>query len=390
MTDLPSGTQVMSTTAITVFLVGDVMLGRGIDQILKYSCDPVLYEGSGIDANGYVTLAVRENGPLPDKSERGVSYVWGDALNILQHYKPDVRIINLETAVTLSKKPWPKGINYRMHPKNIDVIQTAEIDCCVLSNNHVLDWDYEGLAETLATLKGANIAYSGAGHNSTEAEAPAIFEIAGKGRLLVFAGGHDSSGVPDAWKAKESKPGINVLDIHKVDKSVEKLKEQVKKVKSDGDVVMLSIHWGGNWGWEIDDNHRNFAHAAIDKAGIDLIHGHSSHHIKGIEIYKGKLIIYGCGDFLDDYEGITGQGCDAYRDDLSFMYFPQIATSNGKLMVLRMVPTRIKHMRIHKADEKEIQWLMQTMHRECGKLGTWIKRVKDELHLVIPDSSDAL
>ena len=380
----------MSTTSITLFLVGDVMLGRGVDQILKYSCDPVLYEGSGIDANGYVKLAVKENGPLPPESERGVDYIWGDAIPILEFHKPDFRIINLETSITVNDKPWPKGINYRMHPKNVDIIQAAKIHCCVLSNNHVIDWGYDGLLETMSTLQGANVSYSGAGSNSLEAESPTVFNVQGKGRLLVFAGAHHSSGVPDAWKAEVSRPGINILDIHNVEKAVSKLKEQVIKFKKEGDVVMLSIHWGGNWGWEIDENHKKFAHAAIDKAGIDLIHGHSSHHIKGIELYKDKLIIYGCGDFLNDYEGITGQGYDAYRDDLSLMYFPEINPSNGKLVSLFMVPTRIKQMCIHKAKEKEIQWILKTMDHECGKLGVQVRRVRDELQLVLRTRQDEL
>jgi len=76
--------------------------------------------------------------------------------------------------------------------------------------------------------------------------------------------------------------------------------------------VVASIHWGDNWGYEI-------AHNLIDHAGVDIIHGHSSHHAKGIEVWHGKPVIYGCGDFINDYEGIGGN--EKYRSDLSLMYF---------------------------------------------------------------------
>ncbi len=85
------------------------MLGRGVDQTLAHSVDPVLFEDYVKDARDYVKLAVRKNGPLP--ADRGPQYVWGDALEILQDSSPDVRIVNLETSATSRGTPWPnKGI----------------------------------------------------------------------------------------------------------------------------------------------------------------------------------------------------------------------------------------------------------------------------------------
>lgn len=53
------------------------------------------------------------------------------------------------------------------------------------------------------------------------------------------------------------------------------------RFKSPGDVIVLSVHWGGNWEYQVDKRHRKFAHAAIKNAGVDIIHGHSSHHARG-------------------------------------------------------------------------------------------------------------
>jgi len=58
-------------------------------------------------------------------------------------------------------------------------------------------------------------------------------------------------------------------------------------------MVIASIHWGSNWGYNTPSDQRKFAHKLIDDASVDVIHGHTSHHVKGMEVYKGKLIIYG-------------------------------------------------------------------------------------------------
>jgi poly-gamma-glutamate capsule biosynthesis protein CapA/YwtB (metallophosphatase superfamily) len=190
-------------------LCGDVMTGRGIDQILPHPSPPVLYEDYVKSALGYVGLAEVANGPI----ERPVdpSYVWGDLQGVLRHRPPDLRIVNLETAVTRSDRYWPKGINYRMHPGNVPCLTAAGIDCCVLANNHVLDWGEDGLLETLNALRAAGMATTGAGRNAEEAWAPAVFPVAGGGRALVYAVGCPSSGVPMEWAAGRDRPGVSFL-----------------------------------------------------------------------------------------------------------------------------------------------------------------------------------
>jgi poly-gamma-glutamate synthesis protein (capsule biosynthesis protein) len=121
---------------LTLFLCGDVMTGRGIDQVLPHPGKPQLYEPYIRDARDYVRLAERVNGSVNWPVEP--AYPWGAGLAELDRARPDVRIINLETAITVSDRYRPKGINYRMHPANIDCLMAADVDCCVLANNHVL------------------------------------------------------------------------------------------------------------------------------------------------------------------------------------------------------------------------------------------------------------
>ncbi len=358
---------------ITLFLCGDVMTGRGIDQVLPYSSNPRIYESYMTSAKGYVTLAEEVNGPIPKPVD--FAYIWGDALEELRRTKPDVRIINLETAVTASPEFWRgKGINYRMQPRNIPCISAAKIDCCVLANNHVLDWGYAGLTETLDSLAGAKLKAAGAGRNLSEAEAPAIIEVTGKGRVLVFGFGDESSGIPGLWGARSNRPGINLLPNLSED-TVRRIAKRISGFKQQGDCVVVSIHWGGNWGYGVSSAQREFAHRLIDLAQVDVVHGHSSHHPKGIEVYKGKPILFGCGDFLNDYEGISGY--EEFRGDLSLMYFVTLDLATGKLANFTMTPMQIKRFRLNYAQPDDVHWLLQVMDRESRSQGARIESVNE-------------
>ncbi|MDJ0745262.1 MAG: CapA family protein [Xenococcaceae cyanobacterium MO_167.B27] len=354
---------------ITIFLGGDVMTGRGIDQILPHPSDPFIPEVYLKDAREYVRLAEGANGSIPTTAS--FSYIWGDALEEWERVAPDVKLINLETSITQSNDYWRgKGINYRMNPENIDCLTAAKIDCCSLANNHVLDWGYSGLVETITTLKTAQIKIAGAGQNLQSAETPAIMEVKGKGRAIAFSFGLTTSGIPVSWAAGKDKPGVNLL-LDLSERTVEYIQKQVARVKQLGDVVVASIHWGGNWGYEIPSQQIAFAHQLIDHAGVDLIHGHSSHHVKGIEIYRERLIIYGCGDLIDDYEGISGY--QAFRDDLGLMYFATLDSSTGELFNLQMIPTQIKRFRVQGASTSDILWLREILNREGERFGTQVQ-----------------
>lgn len=355
-------------SGIMLFLCGDVMTGRGIDQILPHPGNPVLYERYMKNATGYVELAEEVNGPIPKPVD--FSYIWGDALAELERRKPDVRIINLETAVTRSDEVENKAVNYRMHPDNIACITAAGIDCCALANNHVLDWGYSGLAETLKTLRMAGIRMAGAGLNAQEARVPAVSAVRGKGRVLVFSCGSETSGIPWSWAASAERPGVNLLRDFS-SKTVRGIHDSIRSVKLPGDIVVASIHWGNNWGYEVPYEQQGFAYQLIDEAGVDVVYGHSSHHVKGIEIYKEKLILYGCGDFLNDYEGISGH--EVYRGDLSLMYFARMESSTGNLISLHMIPMQTKKFRLNRASARDTAWLRDILNREGKKFGTSVE-----------------
>jgi poly-gamma-glutamate synthesis protein (capsule biosynthesis protein) len=357
---------------IRLFLAGDVMTGRGIDQILPHPGDAELRENGGVVSSlRYVELAERANGAIPRPAD--FAYVWGDAIQTLQRVRPDFRLVNLETSITSSLHPAEKGINYKMNPANAPCLSAAGIDCCNLANNHVLDWGVCGLSDTFEALRGAGIAFAGAGRNAAEAQAPAVKDIPGKGRVLVFGLGCENSGIPADWSAGPNRPGIALASDLSA-RAAERIAQQVAATKRPGDIVVVSIHWGSNWGYHVPVLEKTFARALI-ASGVDVVHGHSSHHAKAIEVFDGKLILYGCGDFLNDYEGIPGY--EEFRDDLALMYLPSIEASTGRLSELGIVPFQIRNFRLNRAAPADAEWIAATLNREGAEFGTQVASLPD-------------
>jgi len=350
---------------VTLLLTGDVMLGRGVDQVLPHPGAPELREPRVASARGYVALAEQESGPIPRPAS--FAYVWGDALEELERAAPDLRLVNLETSVTRSDDWQRKVIHYRMSPGNVGCLTAAGIDCCVLANNHVMDFGAAGLVETLEVLEGAQLRSVGAGRNAAEAEAPAIFELPGGRRVLAIAFGSTSSGIPRGWAATADSPGVQLLEAT----TLPRITAAVQRVKRPGDVVVASVHWGGNWGYRVPPSQRELAHRLIDRHGVDIVHGHSSHHPKGIEVYRGRPILYGCGDLLNDYEGIRGR--EEYRPELRLLYFATLDSATGELVSLEMAPMRIARFQLQHAAGAEARWLSDTLDRECSALGARVE-----------------
>lgn len=354
---------------VRILLTGDVMTGRGVDQVLPHPGSPLLYEPHIRDARDYVRLAEKKCGPI--EHALACEDLWGDALPVMERLGPDLRIVNLETAVTTCDDAWPdKGIHYRMHPANASCLTAAGIQCCVLANNHVLDWSREGLTETLRTLHAAGMHTAGAGADAAAAWAPAALPMAGgAGRVLVFACATESSGVPADWAATERYSGVALLpDLS--DASARRLAAAVASERRAGEPVIVSIHWGANWGELIPAAHRDFAHRLIDLGAADVVHGHSSHHPLAAEVYRGRLVLYGCGDLINDYEGIGPHG--DLRSDVGCLYFATLEAQGGALRRLEIVPMQIRRLRLEAADAQARLWVERLFNRGGRALGTQV------------------
>ncbi|MEU3454533.1 CapA family protein [Micromonospora sp. NPDC006766] len=367
-------------TEVTLFLAGDVMTGRGVDQILPHPGPPALREPAVTDARRYVELAESVNGPVPRPAPP--EWPWGEALRLLDALRPDVRIVNLETSVTGRGGYAPgKDIHYRMHPANLACLTAARLDVCVLANNHVLDFGPAGLADTLDTLRAAGIRTVGAGRDADEAWQPAVVPLPDGHRLLVWAVGAPSSGVYPQWAAADGRTGVAYLpDVSAA--SAAALAERIAREAGPRDLVVVSVHWGSNWGYEVPPEHVRFAHALID-AGVHLVHGHSSHHPRPIERYRGRLVLYGCGDLIDDYEGIGGQ--ESYRPQLRLLHLPTLDLDTGELRRLRLVPVRTRRMRLELAAPDEARWLADLLDGLGAPCRTRFALANDDLITLNPE-----
>lgn len=352
----------------TLFLAGDVMTGRGIDSILPHPGDPKLREPFLRDAGGYVRLAEQANGPIPRPVP--FDWPWGDALALLDRRSPAVRLVNLETAITRGEQFAPgKTICYRMSPANVPCLLAARPDVCVLANNHVLDFGRAGLLDTIKALTDAGIAVVGAGADIEQARSPATVDLPAGGRVVVLAAASPSAGVPLAWAATGSRPGVNLIAEHD-DTAADDLAARAAATRRPGDIAVVSVHWGSNWGHHIPGEQIGFAHRLVD-GGIDVVYGHSSHHPRAVEVYRDRLILYGCGDLINDYEGIVGDPAeDVFRDDLHLLYFADVDPGTGRLVSLSTDAVRSRRMRLEHALDDDVEWLREQLTAAGRRFGT--------------------
>lgn len=350
---------------LRIALCGDVMLGRGVDQILAHPGDPALAESHLRDARLYVKLAEAVEGPVP--APVGDDWPWGDAMAELE--RSAVRVVNLETSVTRSGAFAPgKAVHYRMEPDNVGSLVAARPDVCVLANNHVLDFGRSGLDETLETLARAGLTVAGAGHDVAQATASAHVRSGDQPLVSVLAFAHGSSGVPRDWSATADRSGVALLpDLS--ERTAAHVGDRVRQEKRQGAIVIVSLHWGSNWGYEVPREQVVFAHRLVDE-GADIVHGHSSHHPRPVEVYAGRLVLYGCGDFVNDYEGIRGY--EEYRPDLRLLY--QVTVDpDGAVVAADLVPFRSRRLRLERAGGQDVIWLCQVLDRASRPHGVRVR-----------------
>ena len=354
---------------VTLLLGGDVMTGRGIDQALARPLPPRLKEPCVRDARTYLRLAAQASGAI--RIPVGEDHVWGDALGEMQGLAPDCRVANLETAITRSNRLWPgKAVHYRMSPAHVDCLTVARLDAFSLANNHVLDGGRRGLIDTLQALDRAGVAHAGAGADLASARAPAVLALPAGRRLLMFAWAGPDCGVPPGWAAGRQRPGIALLE--RLDEAAaQEIARTVQPVRGAGDRVLVSLHWGGNWVDEVPPAHRAFAHRLIELGVADLVHGHSAHHPLPFEVYRGRLILYGCGDLVNDYEGLGPHR--HFCSDVACLYAVRLHAATGELIALDIVVLQRRRLRLGPAQPEAFEWLLGLLVPGCQALGTRLR-----------------
>ncbi|BCT78201.1 capsule biosynthesis protein [Sinomonas cyclohexanicum] len=305
-----------------IALIGDVMLGRLVDERLRTTAP---------------------------------ASVWGDTLPVLS--QADLRLANLECVLAAGGSPWPgKVFHFRSAPKNVACLTAARIDAVSLANNHTLDYGPDAMLEAIALLDGAGIRHAGAGADEEAAWAPTFVRAGGLDvGLVAFT---DNS--PD-WAAAGVSPGVAYAPVLPGDPLTRRLRQLVRDTRGAVDVLIVSAHWGGNWGRDVPGEHRELAHALVDD-GADVVFGHSPHIFRGVEVHRGRPIIYSAGDFIDDYAIDPAE-----RNDQSFIFMVDLDGASPRS--LRLWPTLIRDRRAVLAG-RAARPIAATMERLCAALGT--------------------
>ncbi len=362
-----------------ILFAGDVMLGRLVNKVL---------------ANAQFT------------------YVWGDTIDIIK--RADFSLINLECPVSSKGKKWNKTFKVFHFRANLDAIQvlnSASIDYVSLANNHILDYDIEALLDTLDILDKNNISHSGAGRNLKEAMKPAILEKKLKPKPsnnnnpfhnVYTEKVNDNDNIKNTirigiisltdnepeWEAKDDLAGINYIPATlDPDRYYYRLQNYIEQAKTQSDLVIVSSHIGPHFRETPSVKYVNFAHKIID-FGADIYWGHSNHMPQGIELYKhnnnNKIILYDCGDFIDDYAIDSN-----YRNDLSFIFLLHFlidknsklsknnnTNNNGNILLqnsmIELIPTKISNFMVNTipADDNDADLIIKRMAKTCSFLGT--------------------
>lgn len=353
-----------------ILFVGDVMLGRLVNNVLP-----------------------KEN----------FKYVWGNTIEIIQ--KADFSLLNLECAISSKGKEWKKTFkvfHFRANPNAIKVLKSASIDYVALANNHILDYDVEGLVDTIDLLDKYNISHSGAGKDLKNATKPAFIEK----KIKINQDKHKKLNVKKyenikdsiriglisltdnqpEWEAYPNSPGVNYIPLT-LQQNIysDRLENSILEAKKQSDLVIVASHVGPHFREMPSNTYVNFAHKIID-FGADIYWGHSNHTPQGIEIYKKgnnqKIILYDCGDFIDDYATDPN-----YRNDLSFIFLLNFhpeknlkssnSSNNQSNMILEnctieLIPTKIRNFRVNSIplNDGDIDLIINRMAERCLCLGT--------------------
>lgn len=317
---------------VKICFIGDLMLGRYINNNYSTFMEKLEFIKSQSFSNSSLTT------------------IYGNTLNMLQNC--DLLVGNLETTITNGNNKYHKVFNYKLDPKYSRALKINKNTFFNLANNHVLDYNVEGLKDTVKYLDILGIKHAGVSTNGLleEAMKHAEFNINGTKIGIIGCSDHYSY-----WKVSVNKPGLNYIDYD----NYNNLLTAIKQVKSKVDILILSIHWGPNYAKGVDPTYKKFAYDVLT-AGIDIIHGHSSHHVKCVKHYKDdKIVMYGMGDFVNDY------AIDSYyRNDLGMIVTIELKVN--KIDKIYITPTVIDKEQVNKIKDKgDINYVITSINNDC-------------------------
>jgi len=229
---------------------------------------------------------------------------------------------------------------FRSKPSAARGLANAGFDVVSLATPHIMDYGEDGFLDTLEFLSWYGVKYVGGGLNVEAAKKPLILTV--KGVKVAFLAYYRGSQFDQSF-AKESKPGP-AFPIYG------ELERDITEAKAQADLVVVSIHWGIQAkGSDVAGRQKLYAHKLID-SGADVVIGQRLHTLQGIEIYKGKPIVYSLGDFI--------YGTYAKRLPIGFIL---------KLVFSRDGPLRIEITPLSTSDTRTGSYFPTVLHGQAAE-----------------------
>lgn len=227
---------------------------------------------------------------------------------------------NLEGPISSRGKNQGSIYSFRADPQMVEGLTYAGIDGLSLANNHIWDWGRDALIDTVSILDEVGIKSVGAGANYEEANKPALFEV-GKAKIAVLA---YTDLLPQSMEALAETPGLSDFDL-------DAIKTTINILVKEGNLVVVSLHWGDEYEVLANASQREMARSLID-AGASLIVGHHPHVVQELEQYGNGWVAYSLGNFIFDqsFSKETMEGAAL-----------KVRLERGKIVDVRLAPITI-------------------------------------------------
>lgn len=265
----------------------------------------------------------------------------------------DLVFANLECPISDRGAPEQKLYAFCARPFAVNALTAAGINLVSLANNHIRDHGTDALVDTLALLEAHGIASAGAGRDEAQARRGAALEVNGVRTAVLAFSAVFSHGYP-AWRAGPEKPGTLYY------REREQFIADIESARQWADVVIVSLHWGTEYTHRVNREQRETGRLAVD-CGADLVLGHHSHMPQGIEIYRGKPIVYSLGNFL--FYPFSREACNE-----SFILQARVGREGITAMSLR--PVLLGDSRPYRATGAEALRLQGLLTGLLDELGT--------------------
>ncbi|MFB6150268.1 MAG: CapA family protein [Haloarculaceae archaeon] len=348
----------------TVGFVGDVMLGRGVNERWRRRSPGGVWDGLRERLDGLDGLVCNLECSLSDRGDR----------------RPG------------------GGYFFRADPGwAIPALSVANTSFASLANNHQLDFGPVALRDTLASLEREGIAHAGAGFDRAAAFAPAVTTIGDlRAGFVALTDRAPTDAAEAAERASDTSgetagtsggtagtsggtagtsggtaggsPGTAYVAMDPRNARTRRLVGRAlgELARRDPDLVVASLHWGPNWEERPTRTRRLFARWLIDR-GVDVVHGHSAHVLQGVETYCGRPIVYDAGDFVDDY-------LDKPSLPNKYGALFELAIADGRFEGVRAVPTRIESETVRPARGADAALVRERLRSLSTELGTTVER----------------